>query len=245
MAKTLEEWIATDVAALTSLEQNRKLYEEYFFRDPMRVMYVDSSYFFSPADGVIIYQTRVTADGPLIDIKGVSYSLRDAMRSPDLTGEWLVIGIFMTQYDVHVNRVPYSGILSYRSLPSLETHNSPMLGVETALLEGAIPWTQEAQYLHNNQRMINRIYSPGLQLTYYVLQIADYDVDDITPFETSQNSVVEQNERFSQIRCGSQVDLILPLSDRFTFETLQKVGTHVEGGVDRLVKILPVDSAIQ
>ena len=39
------------------------------------------------------------------------------------------------------------------------------------------------------------------------------------------------------IRYGSQVDLIVPLSPKFDFETLQKTTHHVEAGLDPLIKI--------
>ena len=40
----------------------------------------------------------------------------------------LVIGIFMSFYDVHINRIPYGGILKYKSLEPIESTNKPMLG---------------------------------------------------------------------------------------------------------------------
>ena len=53
--------------------------------------------------------------------------------------------------------------------------------------------------------MINQIYSPELSQSYYMLQIADYDVDCVTPFKLKQNYPVVQGQRFSQVRYGSQV----------------------------------------
>jgi phosphatidylserine decarboxylase len=69
------------------------------------------------------------------------------------------------------------------------------------------------------------------------LQIADYDVDCVTPFTLAQNVPVSQNQRFSQIRFGSQVDIILPITERHAFETVQETGMHVEAGIDPLVAI--------
>ena len=89
--------------------------------------------------------------------------------------------------------------------------------------------------------MINKIYAPELGQHYYVLQIADYDVDSITPFQLKQNRPFGQNQRFSQIRYGSQVDLIVPLRDpltvRFRFVPNLEPGMHVEAGVDPLIQI--------
>lgn len=36
---------------------------------------------------------------------------------------------------------------------------------------------------------------------------------------------------------GSQVDLIVPLSDRFDFGTVQNTGDHVEAGIDPIIKV--------
>jgi len=58
MAKTLKEWLATDVAKAEKMGVG-KLSNEYFFRDPARPTYIDHEYFFSPADGTILYQKVV------------------------------------------------------------------------------------------------------------------------------------------------------------------------------------------
>ena len=92
-----------------------------------------------------------------------------------------------------------------------------MLGVEKSLLMDLSLSISSSGYLHNNQRMLNRVYAPGLRDYYYILQIADYDVNCIMPFRLKQNWPFMQNQRFSQIRYGSQVDLIIPLSERFRF----------------------------
>ena len=60
-----------------------------------------------------------------------------------------------------------------------------------------------------------------------------------------QNEIFAQNERFSFIRWGSQVDLVLPLDDRFDFKTLQNVTDHVEAGVDPLVEIKPTEHELE
>jgi phosphatidylserine decarboxylase len=215
----------------------RFLSEQYFFRDPVRPIYADSSYFFAPADGVILYQRNVHADETLVEIKGRPYSLREAMRDDSFSESCLVIGIFMTLYDVHVNRVPFAGTLSFRPLPPIDTYNRPMLAVEEELVHGHASSLRSADYLFSNQRMLSRIFASTLGLTYYLLQIADYDVACITPFGERQNRHYSQNERFSQIRFGSQVDLIIPHTDRWLLETILHDTTHVQAGVDPLVRI--------
>jgi phosphatidylserine decarboxylase len=237
MAKSLKEWVETDVAHVKE-KPLKWISEEHFFRDPCRPMFSDDQYFFSPADGIIIYQREVQPAECIVDIKGKTYSLRSAMQDDSFGEPCLVTGIFMTMYDVHINRLPYAGFLSYRQLDAISTFNRPMLDIERSLVDDLAIDHSKADYLHSNQRMINRVYAPGLQQYYYVLQIADYDVDCIAPFQLNQNAVIGQNERFSQIRFGSQVDLIVPLSERYHWEPVQETGTHVEAGLDPLIRIV-------
>lgn len=238
MARTLEEWVATDVAAVKD-KPLRWLAEQYFFRDPPRPVITDTDYFFSPADGIILYQLTVEPHEAIVDIKGKAYSLRDALRDPSYDRKSLVVGIFMTFFDVHINRVPFPGRLSYKGLDPIDTYNYPMLPVEKNLVRELRLDVREAGYLHNNQRTLNRVYAPILGHHYYILQIADYDVDCIMPFELKQNQPVAQNQRFSVVRYGSQVDLIVPLSDRLDFVPTLPVGVHVEAGTDALLRVVP------
>lgn len=236
MALSLKQWIKSDVQAL----QGRSLAwlsQYHFFRDPTRQSYIDPHYFFAPADGIIIYQGVVKPDEDVLKVKGTSYSLREAMRDPAYEKPSLVIGTFMTFFDVHINRVPYSGLLSYRELDPIDTINHPMLDVEKEIFDNLRIRLEGTEYLHRNQRVVNRVRALGLGQSYYILQVADYDVDSITPFEIKQNQPCQQGQRFSQIRYGSQVDLVVPVSELADFVPLQDVGSHVEAGVDPLVHI--------
>ena len=236
MAKGLLEWVDSDVAEVKD-KGVRWLSQYHFFRDPARPIHSDTSYFFAPADGIILYQKTVEPDECIVDIKGRPYSLQQAMRDPTYDKTSLVIGIFMTFYDVHVNRLPYAGRISYKELEPIDSMNYPMLDVEKSILEDLHIDAANAEYLYNNQRVLNRVYAANLGQWYYILQIADYDVDSITPFELKQNWPGAQNERFSQIRYGSQVDLIVPISERYEFTFTQQTGVHVEAGVDTVIKI--------
>jgi phosphatidylserine decarboxylase len=237
MAKTLEEWLDSDVAELLKLPTG-DLSNTFFFRDPPRTNFINNEYFFSPADGTILYQKFITdPKDPVVEIKGVNYTLQDVMCDPTYDTPSLVIGIFMSFYDVHINRIPYSGILKYDPIESIESTNKPMLALEKDILNKAIN-PNNLDYLKNNERMFNEIYSPALDYSYYLIQIADEDVDVIAPFVKYQNSYLTQNERFSLIRWGSQVDLVLPLDERYNFELQHPDTTHVEAGVDTLVKLI-------
>jgi len=236
MVKRLKEWIETDIQPYR--EKSIAWISQYhFFRDPIRPAYSDRSYLFSPADGVIVYQQEVEPDEAIVKIKGKAYTLRDALREPAYSAPSLVIGIFMTFFDVHINRVPFPGRICYRQLDPIDTYNHPMLDVEKSILDDLRIPMESLGYLHHNQRMVNRVYSAELGQPYYILQIAEYDVDCITPFNLKQNYAAAQGQRFSMVRYGSQVDLIVPLSARFEFTPVQDTFSHVEAGIDPLLKV--------
>ena len=235
VSKSIEQWLEEDVDPYRERPVSW-LSQYHFFRDPIRPAYSDLNYFFSPADGIILYQHVVDAEERLLEIKGKPYSVKDALRN-GYRERSLVIGIFMTFYDVHVNRIPYPGRLSFKQLDPARTYNHPMLDVEKCILDQLHVPGDALEYLHHNQRMVNRVYSSDLQQPYYILQIADYDVNCVTPFELKQNTYFSQGTRFSMVRYGSQVDLIIPLSSRYEFATVQQTGHHIEAGLDPLVRV--------
>ena len=236
MAKTLQEWIKTDVVKAEKMSIGQ-LSNQFFFRDPIRPNYIDHEHFYSPADGTILYQKFIKDPSePVVEIKSINYTLQDVMCDKDYNKPSLVVGIFMSFYDVHINRIPYGGYLSYKAIDAIESMNKPMLATEKDIFNGAIN-PNNLEYLKYNERMWNKIYSPSLDYTYYLIQIADEDVNVIAPFTTTQNDLFVQNERFSLIRWGSQVDLVLPLDERFDFELCLEDTMHIEAGIDKLIKI--------
>lgn len=232
----LKEWIESDVRPFDD-RSLAWLSENHFFRDPIRSTYIDERYFFAPADGIIVYQKALKPDADLLDIKGRPYTLRDALQDSIYDKFSMVIGIFMTFFDVHVNRVSFPGRLWYRSMDPIHTFNYPMLPTERMILDDLRIDSRKADYLCYNQRVVNRIDAPSLNRSYYLLQVADYDVDSITPFELAQNQPFSQGQRFSQIRFGSQVDLIVPLAGEDDLIFLLPTGCHVEAGVDPVIEI--------
>lgn len=238
MAETLEDWLNGEVAELSKLPIS-ELSNTFFFRDPLRPTYIDNEHFYSPADGTILYQKMVMPGAPccegIIEIKGKNYTLQDVMGDKDYNKPSLVIGIFMSFYDVHINRIPYSGTIKYNRLEPIESTNKPMLAVEKDILNKVIN-PNNMDYLKYNERVLNTIYNSSLDYTYYIVQIADEDVNVIAPFK-QQGDLCTQNERFSLIRWGSQVDLVLPIDSRYQFELLLKETMHVNAGLDKLIKI--------
>ena len=214
-----------------------KIDHDDFFRDPQRPNFIDGDYFYTPADGIILYAKEVTATEKILDIKGKFFNLQDLIKDKEFNKKCLVIGVFMTEFDVHINRIPYGGLLKYKQLEPLATINLPMLSKQDNIFKNELD-ASLVDYTKKNQRMLNTIYVPVLDLKYYVLQIADDDINSITPFTTQQNFPYDQNNRFSMIRWGSQCNLIIPMHKNYTFEIFCKERTHVEGGIDRLVKIV-------
>ena len=238
MAEKLEDWLNGEVAELQKLSVG-ELSNTFFFRDPLRPTYIDNNYFYSPADGTILYQKLVlpgtSCCEQVIEIKGKNYTLQDVMGDKDYNKPSLVIGIFMSFYDVHINRIPYSGTIKYNRLEPIESTNKPMLAVEKDILNNVIN-PNNMDYLKYNERVLNTIYNSSLDYTYYIVQIADEDVNVIAPFK-QQGDLCTQNERFSLIRWGSQVDLVLPIDNRYQFELLLKETMHINAGLDKLIKI--------
>tara|TARA_Y100000385_G_scaffold31432_1_gene29687 strand:+ start:147 stop:872 length:726 start_codon:yes stop_codon:yes gene_type:complete len=238
MAEKLEDWLNGEVAELSKLPVG-ELSNTFFFRDPLRPTYIDSEHFYSPADGTILYQKLVMPGAPccegIVEIKGKNYTLQDVMGDKDYNKPSLVIGIFMSFYDVHINRIPYSGTIKYNRLEPIESTNKPMLAVEKDILNKVIN-PNNMDYLKYNERVLNTVYNSSLDYTYYIVQIADEDVNVIAPFK-QQGDLCTQNERFSLIRWGSQVDLVLPIDSRYQFELLLKETMHINAGLDKLIKI--------
>ena len=116
MAQYLEDWLEGEVAELSKLEVG-ELSNTFFFRDPLRPNHVDHRHFYSPADGTILYQKVVqNATDPIVEIKGMNYTIQDVLGDKTYDKPSLVIGIFMSFYDVHINRIPYGGIIKYKNL---------------------------------------------------------------------------------------------------------------------------------
>lgn len=235
MALPIKKWISDVVNPIKKEKNITQLSTEYFFRDPSRPMFNNYNFFYSPADGIILYQKEVTPTEKIVEIKGKNYTLRDILFDTTFKEPCVVIGIFMSFYDVHINRVPYKGKLTFKDVDSIESYNYPMLFLEKQLISEQLS-THNMGYLQNNARRINTIESKDMK--YYVVQIADYDVDVFHHF-VEDNEYVMQNERFSFIRWGSQCDLIVPLKYlKNGYKFIQKPEFHVEAGVDTLIEIL-------
>jgi phosphatidylserine decarboxylase len=237
MSESLDIWAQKTRNKFKNVSQ-AELNQVLFFRDPTRPEIIDTSSFFSAADGILMGQKFVDSSDEVVEIKGVNYKLKDVFGGQEF-GAALVIDVFMTTYDVHINRMSYAGMVEFKYLEPILSYNLPMNLTNKDLVHHKFKGAYEGQkYLKYNSRMINKIYSPHLEYTYYIVQIGDDEIGVIQPFSVIQKTFYRQNQRFSFLRGGSHVELVLPEDPRYTFEFLVPTTYHVKAGLDRLVKII-------
>lgn len=216
----------------------KELLTKEFTRDPFRAVYFDKHFMLSPADGFVLYNKVVDPDQDIINVKGGDYTVNTLLREK-IKEKCLVIGIFMTCIDVHINRLPTSGFLSFERLPCLKVMNMSMRPIERQILDNLGIDYNDCKYAFYNEAYKNKIIAPYLDQYYYLLQIADFEVDVVAHFG-DQNAFFTQGERFSVVRFGSQCDLIIPLhKGKAKFKSLIPTDSvyHLKAGVDQIVKI--------
>jgi len=243
----IEKWLKQPEVIQRKNDDLKNMLYLHVNRDPNRAVYYNPEVFYSPADGFILYSNVVEPDEEIIEVKGGQYNVGtllgeevDRNASGNASGfpfgTCLVIGIMMTIIDVHINRLPTNGFVTYQKLPPLKVANLSMRPVEKRILEEMQLDTSELGYVLYNERVKNRVFAPAFNQHYWIVQIADFEVDVICPFG-DQNSFYTQGERFSLVRMGSQVDLIVPFIS-CAFESLVEDKTlwHVQAGKDVLIR---------
>jgi phosphatidylserine decarboxylase len=237
--ETIDKFLKRDDVKKRYGKSIADILENVLNRDPSRPIYVDKTALYSPADGFVLYSKVVKPDEEILPVKGGTYSVNTLTRK-EIKGKCLVIGIYMTVIDVHIQRAPSNGIYTYERMPNLKVTNLSMRPLETALLEQMKINVNEMQYAFYNERMLYTVRMAALNLDYHILLTGDFEVDVIAPFRVS-GATFTQCERISLVRMGSQCDLIIPLDNpKLKIDCLiPEDGTtyHVEAGVDQLVKI--------
>lgn len=159
----------------------------YFFRDPERVAPVGDDLFVSPADGKVV-------------------AIDTAYESPDHPDGSICISIFLSIFNVHIQRVPIAGSLRRKFY-----NRGKFLAA----------WDHKAS-LDNEQNLIvldTKLGPVGVK------QIAGLIARRIICWSRVGDSL-EKGDRFGLIRFGSRVDLILPPET----EIISKIGDTVKGG---------------
>jgi phosphatidylserine decarboxylase len=160
------------------------LFLVYFFRDPNRQTEENDNLIYSPADGEVI------------EIKEVS-------EDKFIKAQAMVIKIFMTPLDVHVQRAPIKGRIGY-----LEYKKGKFM-----------PANLDKASEENEQNLI------GLEnnrVRVLVKQIAGLLARRIVWWVNMQQGI-SQGERIGMIKLGSQVDIYVPMNIAIKVKVKEKV----------------------
>ena len=150
-----------------------------FFRDPVRTTPRGDKLIVAPADGLVTMIARV---GPPPELRGAEW-LAD--------GDYTRVSIFMSVFDVHINRAPITGRIS-----------------RVAYVPGKFVNADLDKASEDNERQHFLIEgSDGLKIGF--TQIAGLVARRILSF-VREGDVVEAGQRVGLIRFGSRVDVFLP-----------------------------------
>ncbi len=149
----------------------------YFFRDPERHSDAPPGAILSPADGVVV---------EILEID-----------EPEFFGERVrKIGIFMSPLDVHVNRAPIEGEVTY-------FRYQPGRFLRANLAEAAV----------ENEQAIIGMEKDGRKVLFK--QIAGFVARRVC-CEVRTGDYLQRGERIGMIKFGSRVDVFLPLGVKIT-----------------------------
>jgi phosphatidylserine decarboxylase len=166
------------------------LFIAFFFRDPDRDLVVDERLVVSPADG------RVVVVKPL-----------------DQPGGGSLVSIFLSIFDVHINRSPIAGRI-------IDIDYRPGRFMIA---------TQERASVENEQNVVT-VENQYVRVVFK--QIAGLIARRIV-FWKSKGEKVELGERVGLIKFGSRVDIILPPEVTVTV----KKGEHLKGGTSIIGRV--------
>lgn len=160
----------------------------YFFRDPERNIPQGESLIVSPADGKVV-------------------GIDSVEHVPFIDGPAKRVSIFLSVFDVHINRAPIRGKIAYR-------HYTP---------GEFLPAFEPKASVKNEQNAIGIEDADGYRVL--VKQIAGLIARRILCWKNPGDRV-ERGDRFGLIRFGSRTDIFLPLDARIEV----KLGQRVQGG---------------
>ncbi|MFZ5950742.1 MAG: phosphatidylserine decarboxylase family protein, partial [Candidatus Rifleibacteriota bacterium] len=160
----------------------------YFFRDPEREIPQGESLIVSPADGKIV-------------------GIDSVEHVPFIDGPAKRISIFLSIFDVHINRAPIKGKIEYR-------HYAP---------GEFLPAFEPKASIKNEMNTIGIEDSDGYRVV--VRQIAGLIARRILCWKNPGDKI-ERGDRFGLIRFGSRTDIFLPLDARVEVS----LGQRVQGG---------------
>ncbi len=183
----------------------------YFFRDPVRVTPSREGLIVSPADGMVVAVASVTPDDDL----GLGTETRTR------------ISVFLNVFDVHVNRVPVTGVV-------VHTHYRPGKFVNAALDKASVDNERAAVALE----IAAGLPRAGQRIGF--VQIAGLIARRII-CNAKVGDRFRTGERYGLIRFGSRTDIYLPPG----LEPLVVVGQRMIGGETVLADCLSSESKRQ
>lgn len=186
------------------------LFVAWFFRNPDREVPGGEETVVSPADGLVVVVRKVN----LAEIPGYSTWTAPAGERATVTGEGTQVSIFLSVFDVHVNRTPIGG-----KIVRSEYRPGKFL---VASLDRA---TQE-----NEQQIVTVSNS---ELTVVFRLIAGLIARRIVLWK-HEGEEIGRGERIGLIKFGSRVDMILPPS----VEVVVRKGQRVKGGSSVIGKVV-------
>ncbi len=143
----------------------------YFFRDPERTPPADGKLILAPADGTVI--------------------VAECVPETPLGGEALKISIFMSVFNVHVNRVPFSGRV-----------------IDKKYFRGCFLDARDGKASFENERSVIVLETAkGVRIAF--VQIAGLIARRIVSYPVIGDDLT-RGERYGLIRFGSRVDIYLP-----------------------------------
>jgi phosphatidylserine decarboxylase len=182
----------------------------WFFRNPDRVAPWGEN-IVSPADGTVVYVKGIAPDQDVITIKqGVEARVADIVRE-DLALPKILVGIFMSPFSVHYNRVPLAGRVAFVHHHPPLFKNRCMASMHWRTLLKRPPFYTNSLHILSNERTVTRLWGKFKEkaLPYYVVQIAGKSVRGIDSY-VRVGQHLEKGITFGMIRIGSQVDLVVP-----------------------------------
>jgi phosphatidylserine decarboxylase len=206
----------------------------WFFRNPQRIIPPESSGILSPADGTIVYVKHVDARESVISIKkGLEATLSDITRE-DISRPKTLIGIFMSPFNVHYNRIPVSGEIRFVHHYPASADNVSMLSMHLRTLFKREPLYRNSTHIVRNERTVTKIEGKyrDKELACYVVQIAAKSVNGIDVY-MDEGHQVKAGEIFGMIRIGSQVDLVITPLEGMTVKV--SPGEKVKAGQTVLI----------
>lgn len=181
----------------------------WFFRNPRRTI-PGGQNIVSPADGTVVYVKQVQPQEKVIAIKkGVVVSVNDITRA-DLETPKILIGVFMSPFNVHYNRMPLTGQIEFIKHYPGEGANRHMGPMHWRTLLKHQPLYADSLHIFTNERTVTKFRSNFGQerVNGYIVQIAGQSVHGIDSY-VKPGQALAKGEIFGMIRIGSQVDLVL------------------------------------